>query len=147
MNVPSVPFETIDLEDRAKPLPRPDPDEEDLPGAASEPPTLVLRHLGGSLGEVDVLEATSDGCLHVRWRGAVGTAPYVLHVLRPWPPPPKKGAKGEVVAPPIAGHVELAVPTGVLLWKTNRAKAPLPWTAMDPEGAKRLWRRMTGTKD
>ncbi len=84
-----------------------------------EAATLVLRHLGGALAEVVVTEATDNGCLHVRWRGNAGM--YVVHVFR-------------VVES--RGYA--------LLYATPGSRRPLPWQAKDPEGARGLWRRMTG---
>ncbi len=117
----------------------------DLPGSERERPSLVLRHAGGALAEVDVLEAGDAGLLHVRWRGSVGAAPYVLHVFKNFPPE-KKTKKDDAPLAPIAGRVELPAARSGHLWKGKSAKRPLPWTAFDLEGARRLWRRMRDSK-
>jgi hypothetical protein len=112
----------------------------DLPDADLELSTLVLRHAGGALAEVDVLEAHGNGELRVRWRGSVGAAPYVVHVTKTFPPakakPDPRGAiAGEVKAPETRGPG--------LLWK-GRAKAPLAWECVSVDDEIRIWRRMTG---
>jgi hypothetical protein len=150
-----VPFETADLESPEESMTRGSPKRISRDQAVLEKPekhVLVLRHLGGALREVDVLEATPDGALHVHWRGSVGSLPYVVHVLRQWPPPPKSKSKtkngGSIPPPPIAGHVDEPPPRGTcLLWKSSRAKTPLAWSAMVPEEATRLWRTMMKKDD
>lgn len=80
--------------------------------------TLALRHVGGNLAEVDVYDATEDGCLHVRWRNAAGV--YVVKVF-----------------------TRNAVEAG-RLFPTKGSRAPLLWSAVNLEEALALWRRMTG---
>ena len=112
----------------------------DLPGADLEHPTLVLRHVGGALAEVDVVEASKTGELRVRWRGATGAPSYVVHVTKTFPPG-KASAKADPRGE-IAGEVAEVVVRGPgLLWK-GRAKAPLPWGCVDPSDALRIWKRL-----
>jgi hypothetical protein len=72
--------------------------------------------------EVEVFDATEDGALYVRWASGAGV--YVVHVFR--------SVEGRGFA---------------LLFRTKRSRVPLDWQAEDPEGARQLWREMTGRKE
>ena len=108
-----------------------------MTGAA---PTLRVKHVGGAEAEVTVTEATDDGVLHVRFPGATGSGSYALHVfkLAPKPAEPVEG-RGEP-----AGSVRTRLEGTCWVWKTTRARHPLPWRAADVGAAQALWRQMTG---
>lgn len=92
------------------------------PAPAASSRTLRLRHAGGEVREIEVFQATEDGVLYVRWPSGAGV--YVVHVFR------QIAARGY-------SH----------LFRTKMSRIPLDWQAEDPEGARQLWREMTGRKE
>lgn len=84
--------------------------------------TLTVRHVGGELHSVTVLQATDNGVLHVQWGEGAGSGQYALHVFRL-----VKDRKG-------SGW----------LFATPNAKIPLAWQAVAVEEARILWRQLTG---
>lgn len=87
--------------------------------------SITMRHVGGELHTVYVVQATTNGVIHVQWGEGAGSGQYCLHVFRV-----VKDRKG-------AGW----------LFSTPGAKIPLAWQAVDIEGARALWRRLTGRQE
>ena len=96
---------------------------------------LQLVHLGGETRQVEVLDATADGVLHVRAWGT-GSGVYAVHVFRTCAE--YRGGDNEDTA--------VAHSTG-WLFKSPRARRPLQWRVVDPATAVALWRRMTGRQE
>jgi hypothetical protein len=81
--------------------------------------TIEVKHIGGERRTIEVIEATEDGVLHVRWGELAGM--YAIHVFR-------------TIQDRGFAH----------LYRTPKSRIPLPWQAVEPKAARALWQRMTG---